>query len=59
MSNKIKIGDYVEFKSDYERVGKVVAIRPNGEVTIECYDSNTGGHEHFYEHVSRCFKQED
>jgi hypothetical protein len=53
MSTRIKVGDYVDFKEDYERSGKVVSKR--GEwVTISVDEGY--GEELYTKHISDCDK---
>jgi hypothetical protein len=40
---RVKVGDYVCFKSDYEQTGKVIEIRKNIFGTVELVLTNDSG----------------
>ena len=46
--NKLKVGDFVGFKSGHEQNGKITAMDGFGQVTIAVWNSDTGGTDTIY-----------
>lgn len=61
-SNEVKVGDVVEFKSDYEQCGEVVQMSHDGYLVLKSRSERgfggdyIGGNETHRVHVSQCWK---